>query len=180
MISNKKDKEYIRVALILEIVGRPAEHLTATLKDIIKQIEEEKGVEVMEKIINEPILIKDQKDFYTTFAEVEVEVEDILYLAILMFKYMPAHVEVISPEMISLTNSGWNDIFNELARRLHSYDEVAGVLNMEKQILEKKLREVLGQNAKETPKQEVKEEATTEETPFKRGQSKKAKRQKNN
>lgn len=145
MISNKEDKKCIRAALILEIIGRPPEHLTETLQNIIKQIGDEKGVEVVEKKIKEPILMKEQKDFYTSFAEIEVEIEDILYLAVLMFKYMPANVEVISPEVIALTNNGWNDIFNELTRRLHSYDEVARVLGIEKQILENKLREVLGQ-----------------------------------
>lgn len=156
MISDKGDKKHIRAALILEIIGRPPEHLTETLQGIIKQIGEEKGVEIADQKINEPIPMKEQKDFYTTFAEVEIEVEDMLYLAVVMFKYMPAHIEVISPELIALTNNGWNDIFNELARRLHSYDEIAGVLDMEKRILENKLREVLGQGA-ETAKEEIKE-----------------------
>ena len=160
MISDKS-KESIRAAMILEAIGRPPEHLTETLKGLVKQINEEKGVEVAESKVNEPVLMKDQKDFYTSFAEVEVEVEDVLYLAVLMFKYMPAHIEIISPELITLTNNGWNDVFNELVRRLHAYDEVAGVLQMEKQILENKLREVLGQKA-ETVKQEIKGEAKPE------------------
>ncbi len=158
MISDK-NKEGIRTVMILEIVGRPAEHLTATLNDIIRQIREEKGVEIKESKVNEPIEIKDKKDFYTSFAEVEVEVEDVLYLAVLMFKYMPSHIEVISPELIALTNSGWNDIFNELVRRLHSYDEVAAVLQMEKQILEQKLRGILEQK-QESVKKETKEKKT--------------------
>ena len=145
MMSNKDGKENIRAAMILEVIGRPPEHLVATLEDLMKQIRAEKGVDIVEQKINEPVPIKDQKDFYTTFAEVEVEVEDMLYLAVLMFKYMPAHIEVISPEIVPMTNNGWNDIFNELVRRLHSYDEVAGVLDMEKKILENKLREALGQ-----------------------------------
>jgi len=160
MISDK-NKESIRAAIILEAIGRPREHLTATLEGLTKQMQDEKGVEVVEKKINEPIALKDHKDFYTSFAEIEVEVEDILYLAVLMFKYMPSHIEVISPELIALTNNGWNDIFSELLRRLHSYDEVAGVLQMEKKILENKLREVLGQKS-ELVKQEIKGEAKPE------------------
>ena len=160
MISDKS-KESIRAAMILEAIGRPPEHLTETLKGLVKQINEEKGVEVAESKVNEPVLMKDQKDFYTSFAEVEVEVEDVLYLAVLMFKYMPAHIEIISPELITLTNNGWNDVFNELVRRLHAYDEVAGVLQMEKQILENKLREVLGQKS-EAVKQGIKNEVEPE------------------
>jgi hypothetical protein len=155
MISNKEDAKLIKAALILEVIGRPPEHLVQALEEIIKQINDEKGVEITSKKINEPVPMKDQKDFYTTFAEVDVDVEDIIYLAILMFKYMPAHVEIISPELIVLSNNGWSDILSELVRRLHGYDEVAGVLQMEKSILENKLREVLGN--KTGPKPENKE-----------------------
>jgi len=93
-------------------------------------------------IKNDPDFVT-PKDFYTSFAEVEVEVEEILNLAILMFKYMPAHIEIISPELIALTNNGWNDILNELTRRLHGYDEIARVLQVENAKMQKKLKEVL-------------------------------------
>ncbi|MEK6898015.1 MAG: hypothetical protein AABX28_01510 [Nanoarchaeota archaeon] len=138
----------IVAALILEVIGKPPEHLTETLNELIEKIDEEKNVKVIGKKINEPVLMKNQKDFYTNFAEVEVEVEDILYLVILMFKYMPAHIEIISPEFIALTNNGWNDIMNEITRRLHGYDEVARVIQIEKNILEKKLREILKEKGK--------------------------------
>ena len=47
---------------------------------MIKQIGAEKGVSIKEKKINEPKVLKDNEEFYTNFAEVEVEVEQILYL----------------------------------------------------------------------------------------------------
>ena len=140
---NSDETKNISVVFILEIIGRPKEHLTETLDKIIKELDEEKRVSVTSKKINEPVLMKDQKDFYTSFAEVEIEIEKILDLAILIFKYMPAHVEIIHPEIIALQNNDWNDILNELARRLHGYDEVARIIQTEKVILEKKLRVVL-------------------------------------
>ena len=70
-----EETKKIRAMLIFEVIGRPPEHLTETLNEIIKKIDEEKGVSVKEKKINEPILMKDQKDFYTGFAEIEIEIE---------------------------------------------------------------------------------------------------------
>lgn len=137
------DTKKINAAFILEIVGRPAEHLTETLNDIIKKISEEKGIIIKETKINEPILIKDQKDFYSSFAEIEIDAENILYLVILMFKYMPAHIEIISPQDIHLRNTDWDDVLNELIRRLHGYEELARILQTEKMILENKLREAI-------------------------------------
>jgi len=135
--------------MIIEVLGKPPEHLKETLEEIIKKIDAEKGVSVIFKKINEPVLMKEQKEFYTSFAEIEIEVEEILHLAILMFKYMPAHIEIISPELIALTNNGWNDVLNELTRRLHGYDEVARIIQVEKNILEKKLRVALENKKKE-------------------------------
>ena len=143
MSFKSEETKGIAAVMILEAIGKPPEHLTEALENLIKEIEKEKGVTILAKKINEPILMKDQKDFYTTFAEIEVEVEEVLHIAILMFKYMPAHIEIISPELIVLTNNGWNDVLNELTRRLHGYDEVARVIQVEKSILEKKIRELL-------------------------------------
>jgi membrane protein insertase Oxa1/YidC/SpoIIIJ len=148
MSLNKKEQETkgIRSTIILEIIGKPPEHLIETLEEIIKKIDEEKGVRVIDKKINEPILMKDNKEFYTTFAEVNIEVEEISYLAIIMFKYMPAHVEVIEPELIALTNNGWTDILSELTRRLHGYDEIARILQIQNSQMQKKLQELLPKN----------------------------------
>jgi hypothetical protein len=136
------DKQ-ISVRMIIEIAGRPPEHLTETLNNLIKKIDEEKGVSVEDKIIHEPVLMKDQKDFYTSFAEVEIKIEEISILTGLALKYMPAHLEIIEPELIAFTNAGWNDLFNEVLRRLHHYDEVARVIQTEKMILENKLKSLL-------------------------------------
>jgi len=138
----------ITAVMILEIIGKPAEHLVETLEKITEEMGNEKGVEINNKKINEPTEMKDRKDFFMTFAEIEIEVEEVLQLAILMFKYMPAHVEIVSPESIILTNNEYGDVLSELTRRLHKYDEVARVVQMEKDILEKKLKDVLEKKEK--------------------------------
>jgi len=159
MSSNKEIRgKGLEVAFILEIIGRPPEHLVETLNDLIKKMDEEKGTRVKSKDIKEPILIKDQKDMYTTFADIILEVENVQQLAILVYKYMPAHIEVISPEIIAMSNNSWNDVLNELTRRLHGYDEVAKVLMMERAILEHKLKELSGGEEKITDKEKKKKE----------------------
>ena len=143
------DKVNVTAAIILDVIGKPPEHLIESLERIIDEIDKEKGITVTTKEIKVPTLMKDQKDFYTTFAEIEVEVEDILYLTILLFKYMPAHIEIISPENIALTNNGLNDILNELIRRLHGYDEITRILQAEKSVMLKKIREITGKTPEE-------------------------------
>ena len=145
----------VRALMMLEVIGRPPEHLVETLELLIKKLGEEKGVEIKNKDIKKPAPMekkirvndsgeketeKPQEDFYTTFAEIEFEVDDVSALAYIIFRYMPAHIEIISPQSITLSDNGWNELFNELIRRLHGYDEVARVLQVEKGILERKLK----------------------------------------
>lgn len=139
---NEEKKKGIKVALVLEMIGRPVEYLNETMNKIIEEMGKEKGVHIISKDIKEPIELKDNKEFFSTFAEIEIEVDEIAYLAIVLFKYMPAHIEIIEPELIALTNNGWNDIFNEVARRLHGYDEVARVLQYQNVELQRKLNEI--------------------------------------
>lgn len=150
---NEEDRpKGICSVIILEIIGKPPEYLIQELERIIKEIDEEKGIHVTGKKINEPLLMKDSKEFYSTFAEIELEAEDILYLSIIMFKYMPAHIEILEPELIALTNNGWTDILSELTRRLHGYDEVARVMQLQNNQMQKKLNDLLPKNNQASPK----------------------------
>ena len=157
------DKKKINAMMVVEVLGRPPEYLTETLDNIIKAIGEEKGVVVVEKRLVEPVAMKEKPDFYSSFAEIGVELEEILNLAILMFKYMPAHVEIVSPQNFNLSNSGFNDLFNELTRRLHGYEEIARILQTEKMILENQLKTILGEKKEELEKEKAKNETKGKE-----------------
>jgi hypothetical protein len=122
----------IHSILIIEIMGTPKEYLKESLEKILQGITQEKGVKVVESKINEAVEVKDKKDFFTSFMEVEVETIDSFTLAVLMFKYMPAHIEVLYPENLILTNHSFNEILNELVRRLHGYDNLARIFQYEK------------------------------------------------
>jgi hypothetical protein len=167
----KEEKQKIHVLMILEIIGKPPQYLIATLEEIIRQMGTEEGVVVKSKEIKEPKKMEEssgiaskskegikieEKDFYVSFAEIEIEVENLLNLALLMFKYMPAHVEILSPENIPISNTGLNDILNDLIRRLHAYDEVARVLQVEKAILESKLSNIILEKKEEKKEKRVK------------------------
>jgi hypothetical protein len=132
----------IRALLIIEVMGRPPEHLTTALTDIVNRMAAEKDVIIVTKKMNEPIELENQKGLYSNYAEIEVDVKNPMVLSDLMFRYMPAHIEVISPENFYTTNVQYTQILSEITRRLHVYDNIARVLQMEKSIMEKKLAEL--------------------------------------
>ncbi|MCA9487994.1 MAG: hypothetical protein KC516_03465 [Nanoarchaeota archaeon] len=140
MSSSEKPK--IEAVFVLEILGRPKEHLIEVLEDIIKKMSEEKGVSLVNKKIPEPIESKEKKDFFATHAEVELEVEEPFQLAVLMFKYMPSHIEIVSPENLTISNNDFSDMLSEITRRLHSYDELMKMIQFENARLTKKVQEL--------------------------------------
>ncbi|MBU0958475.1 MAG: hypothetical protein KKB31_00880 [Nanoarchaeota archaeon] len=136
------DEQKIEITMVLEVLGTPKDKLVPALEEIITSLEKEKGVKVIEKNINEPTELKDTKDIYTNFAEVVVKIDSILLLFAIIFKYMPAHLEISSPEKIIFTKNEFNESVNELIRRLHAYDEVARILQIEKAKMNKKIKEL--------------------------------------
>ncbi len=142
------EKKKIEMVMILEIIGFPKEHLISSLKDMINLLRIEESVKITDEKISEPTLVKDQKQFYTSFAEVNLEVEDMMHLVMLLFKYMPSNIEIITPEQISLSNSDWSEILSEMTRQLHKYDEIARVLELQKKELGKRVVELTKKSEK--------------------------------
>jgi hypothetical protein len=161
-MNSNEDTKNLNAIFLFEIIGRPAKHIVETLGGIIDQIDQEPRISVKSKKIAEAKEMKDRKDMFTSFAEVEVEAEGVLDLVFLTFKYMPAHVEIVNPELIAVTNNSWSEILSEITRRLHGYDELARVTQIEKKILENKLREILDKVGKGELREVKKEEEKSE------------------
>lgn len=130
----------VTAILMLEILGRPPEHIKKTLIEIIDNLGKEKGVKIVNKNIAEPKEATGEKDIFTSFAEIELETS-IDRLMMIIFGYMPSHVEIIEPGDLKIKNSDLNILFNELARKLHQYDELARAFLVEREILAKQIQE---------------------------------------
>ena len=140
--------EKIKAILILEILGRPADFVKQTLLEMIDKLGKEKEVKIISKTIAEPKTI--EEGVFSSFAEVEIETT-MQTLMMLIFAYMPSHMDIITPEELRIKNSDLNMFFNELIRKLHQYDEVAKAMIIERETFVRRLKMQGIQNAKETP-----------------------------
>ncbi|MEK6888739.1 MAG: hypothetical protein AABW80_01385 [Nanoarchaeota archaeon] len=131
--------ENIKLSIILEILGRPPENVTAAMNNLIEQLSKEKGVVIVSKKINDPIPVKDSKDLYTTFSEIDLEVASIDLLFFIAFKYMPSNFEITYPENLKVKNEELTQAINQLVQRLHSYDALAKNVVAERDFLAKRL-----------------------------------------
>jgi len=134
--------EKILACLILEILGRPADYVKKSLEIVTEKMGSEKGVKIANKKMSEPKPIE-KTDFFTTFGEIEAEFDNLNTLLLIVFNYMPSHVEIIKPNDFRIGNFDLSGMISEIIRKLHQYDEIAKRVIIERNILEAKLKELM-------------------------------------
>jgi hypothetical protein len=159
--------EKIQARLILEILGRPKEHVSEALKMIVDKISKEKGVRLVETQIHAPMPIKESTDLFTSFTEIVIECDTLSSFFGIVFAYMPANIEIMEPLDLQIRNDEFTALANRIIQRLHNYDAIARKLVVDN----KMLREKLGipepathaqqqQSPAQVPKKEKKSKAT--------------------
>ncbi len=156
----------IRAIFIFEMMGKPPEYLKEILEKYIKSLEIE-GVKLLNHKLSEPKEIeskKGEKSFlYSTFAEVELEIDNLNLLFGVVFRMLPSHVEVIEPADFNLKNFDLSAILSDLAIKLHKFDEIVKVLMMERDNFAAQLNQIRGGNKNTFRVEEVKKEERKED-----------------
>jgi len=160
----------IRVSSFFQIMGRPREYVLSSMEEVLDNLGKEKGVKIIKRTVHEPQEAEERKDIFSSFAEAEIEFEKIEGFFMMMFNYMPAHIEILSPSEWKMKISEFNTFVNELLRKLHQYDGLAKSFILEKNNMQnyiKELHEKLGNLSKELklPKMETLELDLDEEKP---------------
>jgi hypothetical protein len=154
----------IKAMFIFEILGRPPEHIKESLSQLIDKLGEFPGIKIENKKIHEPKPVENEKvkDFFTTFAEIEVSAEEINALINIIFNAMPSHVEIIEPNKIELNNFDLTNLLSSLTVKLHRYDEIAKTITIERNMLIAKLKE-LGVTFKAPEQKQEKQESSSKD-----------------
>ncbi len=132
--------EPLHVRFIIEILGKPAAHVSSTMHMLLDRLAQEKGVSVTGRIVHEPKAVPENKGLFTTFAEVEARFESINVFFGIIFAYMPSNIEVISPGSLKFTNEEVTTLGNTLVSRLHLYESVTKKLVSDRDVLMNKLK----------------------------------------
>jgi len=126
----------VRAIMIVEMAGRPAEHVKESLSNHIKILNEVKDIEVHSIKVSEPRKIENSQGsqgipmeeiMFTCFAEADFETENFARLSETMFDFMPSSVEVIEPSKISIDMQDATNLLNNISGRMHRYDEIAKI-----------------------------------------------------
>jgi hypothetical protein len=110
-----------QIRSILEVVGKPKEHVEKTLKELLKKISDNSRIKLIKYEIEESQQIKDST-LFSTFAEIEFvckSINDIMNYAV---DYTPASIEVLHPSNMNVQASFMSDLMTELVGRIHLID----------------------------------------------------------
>jgi len=123
--------------MIIEIAGKPAEHIRKSLEEYVMGLNKVKDLKVHSIKVSDPKEIessasgeskpKKGEEMFTCFAEVDFETENFSRLSEIMFDFMPSSVEVIEPSNFNLGTSEVTDLLNNISGRLHRYDEISKI-----------------------------------------------------
>jgi len=167
----------LKAKFIIEILGRPVEHLQKSLADLVDKIGTEKGVSVLHKEIHKPNKVEKSDNLWTAFAELDLSFETLPLFFNSIMTYLPAHIEVYDPEMFKMNTFEINELANFVVQRLHNYDALAKRMISEREILINKLEYIRkGGNPKDVfapiPQQPVSETQKTDVKKEKKPKSK--------
>lgn len=137
-MANKK----IEAVMIVEVAGRPADYVRQGLETHVSRLDQMKDIEVIRKTLSEPKRVEHHEEAYTCFAEIEIAVETFQRLLELIFDFMPSSIEIIEPGRIEFDSQEATMFVNNLAGRLHRYDEIAKIAQFKIKALNAQLAEL--------------------------------------
>ena len=142
-LEEKIEKGGLVARIVIEVLGKPKEHVDETLKLLLTRLREESQVIVGEIKIADAEEVEESQGMFSTFAEIEIAVDSLSRLVGICFFYMPASIEVVEPAEFNLASSSFNELYNDLLGQLHNVDMVAKNLRAENEMHKRTMGKLL-------------------------------------
>jgi len=126
----------IKAKIIIELLGKPKEHIEETMNKVLDELKDRKDVEILNKEVSEA---KELEKFFSIFSELEIKFENISTLLGVCFDFMPSSVEIISPNDLTFESKKMDDFLNDLLAKLHQESMALRNLHAENVLMKQKL-----------------------------------------
>lgn len=117
----------ITARAIIEILGKPKEYVSSTLKLIVNGIENKENVIVVKKEFFEP---EENEGMFTAFTELELQFKGLDEVVSFCFENLPTSIEILEPPTITMEARFLTEFLTGLLAKLHKLNEE---LQLEKQ-----------------------------------------------
>jgi hypothetical protein len=135
-------QELIRARAILEVLGKPREHVEKTIKMLVDRVKQSPNTTVLSEKFAE--IRQEGKTMFSTFVELDMVIKGFTALTGFCFDFMPSSIEIEKPELLTVKNRDISHIFNDLQSKLHDVDMVAKTLRVERDFLKRNLNTMIG------------------------------------
>ena len=137
-IMEKVEEGHILAKAIIEVLGRPEEHVEETMKLVIDKTKKLENVELIKKKIHE---IKEQEGgLFSTFTEIEILTKNINTLFSFCLDFMPSSIDILEPVQHEIEVGDLNALLNDFLATLHKIDMLTKNFKMENELLKKNVR----------------------------------------
>ena len=127
---------------IIEVLGKPKEHIEKSLKEYLDNLKNNKNYKVISQEIAE-VKKQEGQELWVVFAELEVKTNQVDSLISFCFDYMPSVIEILEPQKLSLSDLEISQFLNDLQGKLHHVDMVAKQVKLENDYLKKNMGSLL-------------------------------------
>lgn len=132
MPEEAQKSNHIRCRTIVEILGKPKEHVEEALKGYVGGIRKDRDLVVLGEDYAEATA---QGNMWAKFVELDLVVKGLPKLIGFCFEYMPSSIEIIKPDDFRLLNSEMAGFLNDLQGRLHNVDMLTKQLKFQNDFL---------------------------------------------
>lgn len=129
----------IRCSTILEILGKPKEHVEKTIRDYVQKLRDDDAYVVLSEKFSEAEEQEESK-MWSAFVELEMLCKGLESVVRFCFEYMPSSIEIDKPDRMEVSSTITNRTFNDLMARLHKVDMIVKQLKNENDFLRQNLR----------------------------------------
>src|SRR3989338_7146257 len=109
---------------IIEVLGRPKEHIEKSLKEYLDNLKQNKNYKVISEEIAE-VKKQEGQELWVVFAELEIKTSQVDSLISFCFDYMPSVIEILEPKRLPISDLEISQFLNDLQGKLHHVDMVA-------------------------------------------------------
>lgn len=127
---------------IVEVLGKPKEHVDSTLRGYIQKLKENKLYQVVKEDLAE-LKQHEESELWMAFAELEIKTSGVAEIIDFCFDYMPSLIEIIEPEELTLGSLSVSSFLNDMQAKLHGVDMLAKQMKIENQLTNNSLAKLL-------------------------------------
>ncbi len=127
---------------IIEVLGKPREHVDASMKGYLQKLRDDKKYTIMSEVLAD-LQKQENSDLWMVFAELEIKTSSLDDIINFCFDYMPSIIEILEPAQLTLSDGETSNFLNDMQAKLHYVDMLAKQLKTENDSLKINLAALL-------------------------------------